>query len=203
MKLRWIPVGIFLLIGILLAVGLTMDPRLVPSPLVGRPAPEFSLPHVKHPERTLSRSDLLGQVSLFNVWASWCQACLDEHPVLLSLQRSGEVPIYGLNYKDTKEAARRWLDDLGDPYVATGFDNAGRVGIEWGVYGVPETYVVDAQGVIRHKHIGALTWETVAREILPLVRELGVQGQAGPAGIESPSLSVDGGELAGAKDAGR
>jgi len=203
MRHRWIPVAAFALISILLAVGLTMDPRLVPSPLVGRPAPEFSLPHLKHPEQTLSRSDLLGKVSLFNVWASWCQACLDEHPVLVRLHQSGVVPIYGLNYKDTTEAALRWLADLGDPYVATAFDQAGRVGIEWGVYGVPETYVVDAQGVIRHKHIGALTWETVTREILPLVRELGAQAQAGLADIENAPLSVDRGEPPAGRDAVR
>ncbi len=182
-----VPLGLFVLLMILLGVGLTMNPRLLPSPLIGKPAPRFSLPHVKHPDRILSRNDLLGRVSLFNVWASWCQACRDEHPVLLRLARTGEVPIYGLNYRDRLENARRWLAELGDPYVASAFDGSGRTGIEWGVYGVPETYVLGRDGTIEYKHVGALTWATVTEEILPLVRRLRTVKPDTPAGARAGS----------------
>jgi cytochrome c biogenesis protein CcmG/thiol:disulfide interchange protein DsbE len=164
--------GLFAMLVALLAVGLGHDPRLIPSPLIGKPAPQFSLPELAHPERTLSRSDLLGKVTLFNVWASWCVSCRDETRVLDRLSKSGVVPIYGLNYKDQRTAALEWLKAFGNPYVANAFDHAGRVAINWGVYGVPETFVVDAKGIIRYKQIGPITPYVLNRKILPLVRRL-------------------------------
>ncbi len=171
-----VPVGVFVLLVVLLAVGLTLDPRLIPSPLINKPMPEFTLPNLRNPDATVSRADLLGKVLLFNVWASWCQACRQEHPLLMELARSGVVPIYGLNYKDKRPDALRWLDQLGDPYVAIAADADGRVGIEWGVYGVPETFVVDRKGIIRYKQIGALNKKLIQEKILPLVRQLQAEG---------------------------
>jgi cytochrome c biogenesis protein CcmG/thiol:disulfide interchange protein DsbE len=161
------PLLAFLALAGLLYKGLSLDPRKVPSPLIDKPAPEFSLTRLKEPEVMLSSSDLKG-----NVWATWCVACRSEHPVLMQLARSGKVAIYGLNYKDEREAAKQWLIRYGDPYIANAFDADGRVGIDWGVYGTPETFIVDQQGVIRHKHIGPLTMEIVRDEILPLVQQL-------------------------------
>lgn len=166
------PLLAFLALAGLLYKGLSLDPRKVPSPLIDKPAPEFSLTRLKEPEVMLSSSDLKGKVTLFNVWATWCVACRSEHPVLMQLARSGKVAIYGLNYKDEREAAKQWLIRYGDPYIANAFDADGRVGIDWGVYGTPETFIVDQQGVIRHKHIGPLTMEIVRDEILPLVQQL-------------------------------
>ncbi|HEB81096.1 MAG TPA: DsbE family thiol:disulfide interchange protein [Chromatiales bacterium] len=171
-----VSLGLFALLVALLAVGLRHDPRRIPSPLIGKPAPQFSLPELAHPERTLSRNDLLGKVVLFNVWASWCIACRDEARLLDTLAKSGVVPIYGLNYKDQHTAALEWLKTFGNPYVAIAFDRTGRVAINWGVYGVPETFVVDAKGIIRYKQIGPITPDVLNRKILPLVRRL--QGEA-------------------------
>jgi cytochrome c biogenesis protein CcmG/thiol:disulfide interchange protein DsbE len=156
----------------LLGIGLRHDPHLVPSPLIDKPAPAFELPELDDPDITLGKSDLLGQVTLLNVWASWCVACRLEHPLLLQLAKSGDVHIYGLNYKDERGAALNWLGRLGNPYKGNAFDEDGRVGIDFGVYGVPETFAVDDQGIIRYKHIGPLTEEVLARKILPLVRRL-------------------------------
>jgi cytochrome c biogenesis protein CcmG/thiol:disulfide interchange protein DsbE len=166
------PLAAFLALAGLLYKGLSLDPRKVPSPLIDKPAPVFTLPRLKQPEATLGTDDLKGKVSLFNVWATWCVACRSEHPVLMQLAESGKVAIYGLNYKDKREEAKRWLLRYGDPYLANAFDDDGRVGIDWGVYGTPETFIVDQQGVIRHKHIGPLTKEVVRDEILPLVEKL-------------------------------
>jgi cytochrome c biogenesis protein CcmG/thiol:disulfide interchange protein DsbE len=166
------PLAIFLALAGLLYKGLSLDPRKVPSPLIDKPAPAFSLTRLKQPEATLGNADLKGKVSLFNVWATWCVACRSEHPVLMQLAESGKVAIYGLNYKDKREEAKRWLARYGDPYLANAFDGDGRVGIDWGVYGTPETFIVDQQGVIRHKHIGPLTKEVVRDDILPLVEKL-------------------------------
>ena len=163
--------GFFALVA-LLGLGLRYDPHLVPSPLIDKPAPAFALPQLHEPGVTLSNADLKGQVTLLNVWASWCVACRQEHPVLLKLAKSGSVPIYGLDYKDERSEALGWLDRLGNPYTRNAFDEDGRVGIDFGVYGVPETFVVDPQGVIRYKHIGPLTDEVLARKILPLVQRL-------------------------------
>ncbi|HSH30695.1 MAG TPA: DsbE family thiol:disulfide interchange protein [Thiohalobacter sp.] len=167
-----IPLGIFLLLVALLFRGLSLNPRQVPSPLIGKPAPGFSLPRLHAPGRLLTEADLQGQVALVNVWATWCSGCRAEHGVLMALARSGRVPIYGLNYKDARADARQWLARHGDPYRAVAVDAEGRVGIDWGVYGAPETYVLDRDGVIRHKHIGVLTAEDVEEDILPLVERL-------------------------------
>ena len=166
------PLVAFLALAGLLYKGLSLDPRKVPSPLIDKPAPAFSLTRLKQPEAKLGTEDLKGKVTLFNVWATWCVACRSEHPVLMQLAESGKVAIYGLNYKDNREEAQRWLQHYGDPYVANAFDGDGRVGIDWGVYGTPETFIVDQRGVIRHKHIGPLTQEVVRDEILPLVERL-------------------------------
>jgi cytochrome c biogenesis protein CcmG, thiol:disulfide interchange protein DsbE len=166
------PLAIFLVIGTFLGIGLTLDPRLVPSPLVGKPVPAFELPPVAGRALGLSTDDLRGEVSVVNVFASWCTACREEHPLWMELARQRAFPIHGLNYKDVPADASRWLDDLGDPYTRTGADRNGRVGIDWGVYGVPETYVVDKRGVIRDKIIGAITRKIVDERLLPLVRQL-------------------------------
>jgi len=167
-----LPLGIFLALVALFAVGLTRDPKLVPSPLVDKPVPAFLLPTVEDIEGEIGTADLSGRVSLVNVWASWCVSCRVEHPFLNDLARRGEIPIYGLNYKDTLPEARRYLEQFGNPYLASAFDADGKVGIDWGVYGVPETFLVDAKGVIRYKHIGVLTPEVWERELLPRVRAL-------------------------------
>jgi cytochrome c biogenesis protein CcmG/thiol:disulfide interchange protein DsbE len=170
-KLAW-TLGIFGALVVLLAVGLTLNPREVPSPLVGKPAPAFELPLLREPDKTFSSKQPLGQVWLFNVWASWCAGCRDEHQVLTAFAKTGAAPLYGLNYKDQREDALRWLERYGDPYKASFYDLEGRVGIDYGVYGVPETYVIDKKGVIRFKHIGAVTPEVMQKRIAPLVDEL-------------------------------
>lgn len=172
MKRHLWPLAIFLVLVGFLGVGLGLKPRDVPSPLVNRPMPSFSLPTLEQPERSLGPQDLRGQVYLINVWASWCTACQAEHPLLVDLARAGVVPIYGLNYKDGREDALRWLGQHGNPYKQSISDTAGLVGLDLGVYGVPETYVVDRDGVIRHKHTGALTMDVVRETLLPLLGQL-------------------------------
>jgi cytochrome c biogenesis protein CcmG, thiol:disulfide interchange protein DsbE len=169
-----IPLALFIVLVGFLAVGLKLDPREVPSPLIGKPAPKFTLPLLADPSQLLRREDLLGKVWILNVWASWCAACRDEHPLLVEYARSKRVPIYGLNYKDTREAGQQWLARFGNPYDASLFDQDGRVGIDWGVYGVPETFVVDRDGTIRFKHIGALTPTVLRERIEPLLKQLNV-----------------------------
>ncbi len=167
-----VPLGIFAVLVAFLFRGLSLDPKLVPSPLVGKPMPAFTLTRLDNPNATISDADLKGKVSLLNIWATWCASCRAEHDVLLQLAETGEVAIYGLNYKDNRADAQRWLRQLGDPYEANAFDEDGRVGIDWGVYGAPETFVIDSQGIIRHKHIGPLTTEVVKTQLLPLITEL-------------------------------
>ena len=167
-----IPVVVFVALLGLLYVGLGLDPREVPSPLIGKPAPHFELPQLHEATKTFSERDMLGKVWVLNVWASWCVSCREEHPVLLDLAASGAVPVYGLNYKDRREDGLAWLKGMGDPYKISIFDFDGRVGIDYGVYGVPETYVIDKSGIIRYKRIGPLTPEIVKEKLLPLVREL-------------------------------
>jgi cytochrome c biogenesis protein CcmG/thiol:disulfide interchange protein DsbE len=167
-----LPLGVFAALVMLLAAGLTLNPREVPSPLIGKPAPSFRLPQLHQPEQTFAPGELKGKVWILNVWASWCAACRDEHPVLTELARSRLVPLYGLNYKDKRDDAIAWLKRYGDPYEASLFDADGRVGIDYGVYGVPETYVIDKQGVIRYKRIGPVTPEIVQKKIAPLIQEL-------------------------------
>lgn len=156
----------------LLGVGLTLNPREVPSPLVGKPAPAFQLPLLHEPARSFSNKDMAGKVWLLNVWASWCVSCRVEHPVLMELSKTGTVPLYGLNYKDRREDGIPWLKQFGDPYVLSIHDLEGRLGIDYGVYGVPETFLIDKKGVIRYKHIGPVTEEALRAKILPLVSEL-------------------------------
>jgi cytochrome c biogenesis protein CcmG/thiol:disulfide interchange protein DsbE len=167
-----IPLAVFAVMVIFLAIGLKLDPREVPSPFIGKPAPAFSLPQVADAGKTLSPADFKGQVALVNVWASWCVSCRQEHPVLLELARKNLVPIYGLNYKDEREGAQAWLKQFGNPYTASAFDADGRVGIDWGVYGVPETFVIDRGGIIRHKQTGPITPEILENTLLPLIRQL-------------------------------
>jgi cytochrome c biogenesis protein CcmG/thiol:disulfide interchange protein DsbE len=163
---------VFLALVMLLAIGLTLNPREVPSPLIDRPAPAFELPQLHAPERMFSPLSMKGQVWILNVWASWCVACREEHPVLVDLAKSGVVPILGLNYKDRRDDALGWLKRFGDPYRISLVDLDGKVGIDYGVYGVPETYVIDKQGVIRYKRIGPVTPEILQMKILPLIKSL-------------------------------
>ncbi len=167
-----VPLGLFATIAIAFAVGLGRDPRLVPSPLIGSEVPKFSLPPVLGRSLGLSAADLNGSVSLVNVFASWCAACREEHPLFMQLKQAGAVPIHGLNYKDRPADAAHWLDTLGDPYTRTGADRDGRVAIDWGVYGVPETFAVTKTGRIAHKHIGAVTPTDLEQTILPLIERL-------------------------------
>jgi cytochrome c biogenesis protein CcmG, thiol:disulfide interchange protein DsbE len=170
---RFGPLAGFGLLAAVLAVGLTLDARKVPSPFIGKPAPAFTVPDVANAARQVSAADFKGQVWLLNVWASWCAPCRDEHPLLVQLAREpGAAPIVGLNYKDDPRAAQEWLRRLGDPYAASAADRLGQVGIDYGVYGVPETFVVDRDGIVRHKHVGPLTPEVWQRDLLPLIRRL-------------------------------
>ena len=167
-----LPLALFLVLVVFLAIGLSRDPREVPSPLVNKPAPAFSLPQLAKPEQRFKSEEMRGRVWLLNVWASWCVACREEHPLLLELARARLVPVYGLNYKDERQDALNWLKEFGDPYVMNLVDADGRVGIDYGVYGVPETFVIDREGVIRYKQIGPVTPEALRDRIIPLVREL-------------------------------
>jgi cytochrome c biogenesis protein CcmG/thiol:disulfide interchange protein DsbE len=172
-KKAFIPLLIFGVLLGFLAVGLSLNPREIPSPLINKPAPAFSLPALDAPDQKISAQDLRGKVWVLNVWASWCVACRIEHPLLVEFSKAGMVPIYGLNYKDKRDDAIRWLVNFGNPYIRSLSDIDGLVGIDFGVYGVPETFVIDKQGVIRMKHIGPVTPEVLRDEIIPLVRKLG------------------------------
>ncbi|MBI3068607.1 MAG: DsbE family thiol:disulfide interchange protein [Betaproteobacteria bacterium] len=167
-----VPLGVFAALVVLLGIGLKLDPRAVPSPLIDKPAPHFELPQLHDPGKTFSEKEMVGKVWLLNVWASWCVTCREEHPVLTGLAKSGIAPLYGLNYKDRRQDALAWLKGLGDPYQLSVSDIDGRVAIDYGVYGVPETYVIDKRGVIRYKRIGPVTPEIVQQKIIPLVTEL-------------------------------
>ncbi len=172
MKRYLLPLLVFVVMAGFLAIGLKLDPREVPSPLIGKPAPAFDLPQLATPDQRLAAKDLRGQVWLLNVWASWCVACRQEHPLLVELSKSGQVKLYGLNYKDKREDALRWLANYGDPYLKSISDTDGLVGIDYGVYGVPETFVIDKQGVIRYKQIGPVTAEALRDTLMPLVAKL-------------------------------
>ncbi len=167
-----VPLAAFVALAAFLAIGLDRDPREVPSPLIGKPAPTFALARLDDARKTVSRDDLLGKVWVLNVWASWCVACREEHPVLVDFAKKRLVPVYGLNYKDERNDGLAWLARFGDPYTTSLFDGDGRVGIDFGVYGVPETFVIDKAGTVRLKHIGPLTPEVVARKIEPLLKQL-------------------------------
>jgi len=166
------PLLLFAALVALFAVGLTLNPREVPSPLIGKAVPEFELPPVKGRTLGLASRDLKGEVALVNVFASWCVACREEHPVFMELQKRGVVPIHGLNYKDKPDDAARWLAALGDPYTRTGADLDGRVAIDWGVYGVPETFLIDREGRIAYKHIGPVTPQVMRENLLPRIEAL-------------------------------
>lgn len=175
-----IPIVAFIVIAVFLGIGLTLNPREVPSPLIGKPVPEFDLPPVKGRNLGLATRNLKQEASLVNVFASWCVACRQEHPLLMRLSRTGTVNIHGLNYKDEPDDAAQWLDALGDPYMRTGSDLDGQVGIDWGVYGVPETFVVDHNGQIVYKHIGPIVQEDLDGKILPILEGLKkIRGQQG------------------------
>lgn len=168
----FIPLVVFVVLAIFLGRGLRLDPKDIPSPLIDRPAPVFSLSQLDKPGELIGTEQLRGKVWMLNVWASWCVACRDEHPLLVEFSKSAVVPIYGLNYKDQREPALAWLQQLGNPYTASIFDENGRVGIDFGVYGVPETFVIDKQGIVRYKKTGPVTQETIDKFIVPLVKKL-------------------------------
>lgn len=171
-----LPLGLFIGLVIIFIYGLQHDPRRVPSPLIDKPAPEFDLPTLKDPQTNLQLQDLKGKVSLLNVWASWCVACRTEHPVLIEATTKHPVlNLYGLNYKDKREDASQWLERLGNPYIENAFDETGSISIDYGVYGAPETFIIDKQGIIRYKHIGPISKEQLETIILPMVKELEAQ----------------------------
>ena len=167
-----LPLGVFIVLVGFLYVGLGLNPREVPSPLIDKPAPQFTLPQLHDEQKTFSMTDMQGKVWLLNVWASWCVSCREEHPVLMALAQQNLVPIIGLDYKDKPEDGKLWLARGGDPYALSVMDREGRVGIDYGVYGVPETYVIDRQGIIRYKHIGPITQQSLNEKVIPLVAEL-------------------------------
>lgn len=166
--------------GLVLAfwLGMQRDPNVLPSTLVGKPAPAFNLPDLHDPDRRITEDIFRGEVSLLNVWGTWCPGCHQEHPLLMDFARNTDVPVYGLDWniygaeRDERQAALEWLERLGNPYRAVAYDATGRVGTDYGVYGAPETFVIDAEGVIRHRHVGVLTPDTLYGEILPLVQRL-------------------------------
>ncbi|AEG00746.1 DsbE family thiol:disulfide interchange protein [Methylomonas methanica] len=173
LKLKYLlPLLLFVVLAVFLAVGLRLNPKDIPSPLIDKPAPAFSLPILATPEKTLSQQDLQGKVWLLNVWASWCVSCRQEHPLLLELAKRKQATIVGLNYKDEAQAAGQWLQQLGNPYDVSIMDTDGRVGIDYGVYGVPETFVIDKRGVIRYKHTGPVEPGDIERIFLPLLQTL-------------------------------
>ena len=167
-----IPLAIFAGLVAFFAVGLTRDPREVPSPFIGKAAPEFKLQQLQDAQATFTPQDMRGKVWLLNVWASWCVSCRVEHPLLVEMSKRHVVPIIGLNYKDRRDEGREWLAKFGNPYAVSAYDVDGLVGIDYGVYGVPETFVIDKQGVIRYKQIGPITPEALEKTILPLVKKL-------------------------------
>ncbi|MDO8449219.1 MAG: DsbE family thiol:disulfide interchange protein [Rhodoferax sp.] len=172
MKKALIPLGIFIVLVVFLAIGLTRDPHEIPSPLIGKGAPAFTAPLLHAPGQQFSARDMLGKVWLLNTWASWCVACRLEHPILMEFAKTKTLPIVGLDYKDQAADGLTWLARFGDPYDLSVTDKDGRIGIDYGVYGVPETFLIDKAGVIRYKQIGPVTEEALKEKILPLIREL-------------------------------
>jgi cytochrome c biogenesis protein CcmG/thiol:disulfide interchange protein DsbE len=167
-----IPLGLFLLLAVFLYHGLFLNPRDLDSTLLDKPAPAFQLAKVKQPEQQFSSEDLKGQVTMLNVWASWCVSCRQEHPLFMELAQRQTVPIYGLNWKDQLPDAQAWLQQFGDPYLASAFDTTGRTGIDYGVTGTPETFIVDKQGRIRYKYTGPITWDAFEKKLFPLIEKL-------------------------------
>jgi cytochrome c biogenesis protein CcmG/thiol:disulfide interchange protein DsbE len=171
-KLLLVPLALFIGLVIFLFVGLSRDPHEVPSPLINKPAPSFQLPQLSEPAKTISAQDMRGKVWLVNFWGTWCIACREEHPMLVEYARTGLIPIYGVDYKDDRAVAKRWLEEFGNPYADVAFDAEGRTSIDYGVYGAPETFLIDKNGVIRFKQIGPLTPEVWEKQIVPLARQL-------------------------------
>jgi cytochrome c biogenesis protein CcmG/thiol:disulfide interchange protein DsbE len=172
-----IPIGLFAALAVFLFVGLSRDKETLPSPLIGKPAPQFELPRVEDPAQKISNRELAGRPYVVNIWGTWCFACREEHAVLMEIARRGEVPLVGLNWKDELVPAQQWLKQLGNPYVATAFDPQGDVGIDWGAYGAPETYLVDARGTIVYKYVSPLTIDVWEREFLPRIKQAGAKGE--------------------------
>ncbi|TXT41588.1 MAG: Uncharacterized protein FD135_219 [Comamonadaceae bacterium] len=172
MKKGLIPLGIFLVLLVFLAIGLTRDPHEIPSPLIGKPAPAFTAPVLGKPGEQFSNKDMLGKVWLLNTWASWCVACRQEHPLLVEFVKTNPLPIIGLDYKDKEADGKMWLARYGDPYTKAIVDADGRIGIDFGVYGVPESFLIDKAGIIRYKQIGPFTEEALRDKLVPLIKEL-------------------------------
>ena len=164
-----VPITLFAALIAVFFIGLGRDVQTIPSPLIGKPAPVFELPRVEDPAQTVGTKDFAGKPYLLNVWATWCVGCRQEHEVLLEISRRGEIPIVGLNWKDQRELAQQWLNQLGNPYVANAFDNEGRVAIDWGVYGAPETFLIDASGQVAHKLVGPMSIQIWEKEFAPLL----------------------------------
>lgn len=171
-KKALIPLGLFGVLLVFLAIGLTRDPHEIPSPLIGKPAPAFTAPVLNRPGETLSTKDMLGKVWLLNTWASWCVACRQEHPLLVEFSKSNPLPIIGLDYKDKESDGMQWLARYGNPYTVSVTDRDGRIGIDFGVYGVPESFLIDKAGIIRYKQIGPFTEEALRDKLIPLIKEL-------------------------------
>jgi cytochrome c biogenesis protein CcmG/thiol:disulfide interchange protein DsbE len=172
MTRAWLPLLVFAILVVFLAIGLGKDPKEVPSPFIGKPAPVFTLPQLHNTQLSFNPESMKGKVWLLNVWASWCFSCRAEHEVLNELVKNKKINLVGLNYKDQAGDAKRWLQRYGDPYQLSVSDIKGRIGIDWGVYGVPETFVMDKQGIVRMKHIGPLTSESVEQQLIPLLTKL-------------------------------
>ncbi|MES2263750.1 MAG: DsbE family thiol:disulfide interchange protein [Pseudomonadota bacterium] len=172
MKRFLLPLGAFVVLLVFLGIGLRLKPQEIPSPLIDKAAPAFELAQVEDADKIFKSRDMLGKVWLLNVWASWCSPCRAEHPVLVEFSKQGAVPMVGLNYTDKRPDSTKWLSEFGNPYQVSAFDGDGKIGIEFGVYGVPETFVIDKRGVIRLKHVGPVTPEVVRDKLLPLIQEL-------------------------------
>jgi cytochrome c biogenesis protein CcmG/thiol:disulfide interchange protein DsbE len=172
MKRFLIPVALFFGLVVFLAIGLKLNPREVPSPLINKPVPNFSLPQLDQVSQTIGNEQMRGQVWMLNVWASWCVACRQEHPLVIEFSKQKIVPVIGLNYRDNRDDGLAWLKEFGDPYMVSAFDEKGLVGIDFGVYGVPETFLIDKQGIIRFKQIGPMTPKVIEEKLLPLIAEL-------------------------------
>jgi cytochrome c biogenesis protein CcmG/thiol:disulfide interchange protein DsbE len=175
---RWLPLAVFLGLAALLLAGVLMnsgkDTSAIASPLIGKPVPAFWLPVLGEPGKSITHEQLRGRPYLLNVWGSWCVNCREEHPQILALRKSGRIHVVGYNYKDSPEEARRWLESFGNPYDVIIADEEGRVALDFGIYGAPESYLVDAQGMIRWKHVGPITDDVLRNEMEPVFAQIGV-----------------------------
>ncbi len=168
----FLPLILFLVLVGFLKFGLNNDPRKLPSQFIGKPAPEFSVAYLLDENKVMTQADLKGEVSLLNFWASWCPTCLGEHDVLMEISRQSDVAIYGVDYKDERSDGQDWVNNRGNPYRAIAFDPEGQVGIDWGLTGTPETFILDKEGIVRYKHVGAIMWQDWKQTIEPIVIEL-------------------------------